>query len=83
MQEVMHIHMFELKGSQYFLIGADKTFEQFVVDELSDGYMVTDMANFGIERLRLITSYAPAAVERYLASGSGALKMSDTDVPAV
>ena len=83
MKEVMHMRAFELRGAQYYLIGGDVTFEQYVVAELNLGYMVTDVASFGIERFRLITSYSPASVERYLASGSGALNMSDTNVESV
>ena len=70
MKEPLHIRVFELKCDKYHLPNSFTTLEEYVIQELQNGYVITDMANFGIEKLRVITYYAPGTAKKYLAAGS-------------
>ena len=70
MKEPLHIRVFELQKDQYCLPGSFTTLEEYVIQELQNGYVMTDMANFGIEKLRVITYYAPARAKKHIEAGS-------------
>ena len=80
MKEPLHIRVFELKCDKYQLPNSFTTLEEYVIQELQNGYVITDMANFGIEKLRVITYYAPGTAKKYLAAGS--MMSNLTDAPA-
>lgn len=80
MKQLMHIRVFELSKSEYYLKGGVMSFEKYVIQELQDGYVVKDLMNFGIENLRVISYYDPENAKKQLAAGS--IVSNLTDVPA-
>ena len=70
MKEPLHIRVFELKGDKYQLPYGGPTIEEYVIQELQNGYVMTGMTNFGIEKLRVITYYSPVTAKKYIAAGS-------------
>lgn len=70
-REMMHMRVFDLKGSQYVLTGTDLTMEDYLVNELETGYMLSDIISYSIDQIRISTSYAPAAVEKYIKERTG------------
>ena len=80
MKEPLHIRVFELKTDKYQLPNSFTTLEEYIIQELQNGYVMTDMANFGIEKLRVITYYAPGTAKKYLEVGSMVSNL--TDAPA-
>ena len=69
MKEVLHVRVFELKCDKYQLPTSFMTLEEYVTAELLNDYVVTDMANFGIDNMRVITHYSPAAAKKFIAAG--------------
>ena len=71
--EMIHIRVFELRGAQYVLIGSDPamTLEDYVTKELEAGYMLADTVSYDMNKIRVSTSYAPGAVEKYLTERKG------------
>ena len=69
MKEPLHIRVFELKGDKYQLPYGGPTVEEYAVEELQNGYVITDMTNFGVDKLRVITYYSPAAAKKYIEAG--------------
>lgn len=80
MREPLHIRVFELKSDQYQLPNTFMTLEEYVIQELENGYVITGMHNFGIEKLQVISHYAPARAKKYLENKSMVSNL--TDVPA-
>ena len=70
MQEPLHIRVFELKDDKYQLPYGGPTIEEYVIQELQNGYVMTDITNFGIEKLRVITYYSPVTAKNFIAAGS-------------
>ena len=66
MKEPLHIRVFQLKDDKYQLPYGGPTIEEYAVEELQKGYVITDMTNFGVEKLRVITYYLPAAAKKYV-----------------
>ena len=77
MKEPLHIRVFELKCDKYHLPNSFTTLEEYVIQELQNGYVITDMANFGMS---VITYYAPGTAKKYLATGS--MMSNLTNAPA-
>lgn len=71
--EMIHMRVFELRGSQYVLIGSEPavTLEEYVTTELEAGYMLADTISYDMNKIRVSTSYAPAAVGKYLTERKG------------
>ena len=69
MKEPLHIRVFELKDDKYQLPYGGPTIEEYVVQELQNGYVMTGMTNLGIEHLRVITYYSPVPAKKYIAAG--------------
>ena len=69
MKEPLHIRVFELKGDKYQLPSSFMTLEEYVIQELQNGYVMTGITNFGIEKLRVITYYSPVTAKKYIAAG--------------
>lgn len=80
MKQLMHIRVFELNGAEYRLCNSFTSFEEYVIEELQSGYVITGMHNFGIEKLRVISYYDPENANKQLAAGSMASNL--TDAPA-
>ena len=70
MKEPLHIRVFELKRDRYQLANSFMSLEEYVVEELQNGYVMTDMTNFGVDKLQVITYYSPAAAKKYIEAGS-------------
>ena len=70
MTELIHIRVFELRNDRYLLPSSFITFEEYVIQELQNGYVLTDMANFTVNKLRVITYYSPAIAKKYQDAGS-------------
>ena len=51
MKEPLHIRVFELKRDRYQLANSFMSLEEYVVEELQNGYVMTDMTNFGVDKL--------------------------------
>ena len=71
MKEPLHIRVFELQTDKYQLPYGGPTFEEYVLVELQEGYVIMEMANFTIEKLRVITRYAPTDAKKYLDAAEG------------
>ena len=69
MKEPLHIRVFELEGDKYQLPNSCMTVEEYVIQELQHGYVMTEMANLGIEKLRVITYYAPTRAKKQIEAG--------------
>lgn len=69
MKEPLHIRVFELKDDKYQLSYGGPTIEEYVVQELQNGYVMTGMANFGVEKLQVITYYSPVTAKKYIEAG--------------
>ena len=83
MKEPLHIRVFELKADKYQLPISFMTLEEYVIQELQNGYVITDMTNFGIEKLRVITYYSPGTAKKYLAAGSMMSNLADAPAEEV
>ena len=83
MQELIHIRVFKLKRGRYRLPFPGMTFEQYVVAELQNGYVMTDMTPLGSKQLRVITYYAPTRAKQYLETGSMVSNLADTPAEEV
>ena len=70
MKEPLHIRVFELKDDKYQLPYGGPTIEEYAVEELQKGYVITDMTNFGVEKLRVTTYYSPVSAKKYIEAGS-------------
>ena len=70
MKELLHIRVFELRTDRYQLPFGGLTFEEYVIEELQDGYILTQFQNFTVEKLQVITYYSPARAKQYLDAGS-------------
>ena len=69
MKEPLHIRVFELKDDKYQLPYGGPTIEEYAAEELQKGYVITDMTNFGVEKLRVITYYSPVSAKKYIEAG--------------
>ena len=83
MKELLHIRVFELKGDKYQLCKGVTTFEEYVLEELQNGYILTQFQNFGIEKLQVITYYSPARAKKYLDAGSMVSNLADAPAEKV
>ena len=83
MKEPLHIRVFELKGDKYQLPSSFMTLEEYAIQELQNGYVITDITNFGIEKLRLTTYYAPGTAKKYLEAGGMMSKLADAPAEEV
>lgn len=83
MKEPLHIRVFELKGDRYQLPTSFTTLEDYVIQELQSGYIVTGMINFGIEKLRVTTYYAPGTAKKYIETGSMMSNLADAPTEEV
>ena len=58
MKQPIHVRIFNLRdGGVYYADGT--SFEDFVTQELLDGYVITNLTNMDVEYLYVITSYLP------------------------
>ena len=83
MREPLHIRVFKLKGDRYQLPTSFTTLEEYVIEELQNGYIITDITNFGVEKLRLTTYYAPGTAKKYLAAGGMMSNLADAPAEEV
>ena len=58
-------------------------FEEYVIEELQDGYVLTQFQNFGVEKLQVITYYSPARAKQYLEAGSMVSNLADAPAEEV
>ena len=77
MREPLHIRVFELKGDRYQLRTSFTTLEEYVIQELQSGYVIMDMTNFGVEKLRVTTYYSPGTAKKYLDAGGMMSNLAD------
>ena len=81
-REMMHIRVFKLTGSQYFLVDCTPklSLEEYMVQELESGYMLADVVSYSMDTIRVSTSYAPAAVKKYLEDRQGLTDLSQVNI---
>ena len=70
MKEPLHIRVFKLKRGRYKLPFGGMSLEEYVLEELHNGYIITDMKNYTIEKLQVTTYHSPARAKQYLDAGS-------------
>lgn len=83
MREHLHMRVFELKGAEYRLCNSFTPLEEYVMQELQNGYVITDMTNFGVEKLRVTTYYSPGTAKKYLDAGGMMSNLADAPADEV
>ena len=66
MKELLHIRVFELKKDRYRLPYGGATIEEYYMQELEAGYVITGMQNYGIKKLLVTSYYAPERAKAQL-----------------
>ena len=66
MKELLHMRVFDLDDARYKLPYGGPTIEEYYMQELQEGYVITRIQNFGIEKLQVTSYYSPEAAEAQL-----------------
>ena len=69
MKQPIHVRVFQLQRDTYKLRNGVMTLEEYIIQELENGYIITGMMNFTIEHLRVTSYYAPDAAKKYVEEG--------------
>lgn len=83
MKQPLHIRVFELKRDRYQLPTSFTTLEEYVIEEIENGYIITGMHNFGIEKLQVISYYAPGRAKKFIETGSMVSNLADAPAEEV
>lgn len=65
MKEMLRMRVFERKGAIYYLADKDVPLELVIRNQMEVGYYPMDFISFGVDFLRVVFSYNPAAVEKF------------------